>query len=167
MQNLSRFLCWTTNKFVWIVQIVSNKSAPDFPRRIIKMALMAGTQSMVVSHQSAGLIFDAIVCCVVSLSGLGNQCWRIRYVIHTQIAKFLGPTWSPPGSCRPQMGPMFVPWTLLSGYSSLSIKYNWITGLKNRLLQLNFHVTKSANESLWLRSIWQSNVVTAKCIVKL
>ena len=25
------------------------------------------------------------------------------------------PTWGPPGSCRPQMGPMLAPWTLLSG----------------------------------------------------
>ena len=33
----------------------------------------------------------------------------------SQIAKFMGPTWGPPGSCRPQMGPMLVPWTLLSG----------------------------------------------------
>ena len=35
--------------------------------------------------------------------------------ILTQIAKFMGPTWGPPGSCRPQMGPMLAPWTLLSG----------------------------------------------------
>ena len=26
----------------------------------------------------------------------------------------MGPTWDPPGSCRPQMGPMLAPWTLLS-----------------------------------------------------
>ena len=31
------------------------------------------------------------------------------------IAKFMGPTWGPPGSCRPQMGPMSAPWNLLSG----------------------------------------------------
>ena len=35
--------------------------------------------------------------------------------IYTQIAKFMGPTWGPPGPCRPQMGPMLAPWTLLSG----------------------------------------------------
>ena len=35
---------------------------------------------------------------------------------HTQIAKFMGPTWVPPGSCRPQMGAMLVHWTLLSGH---------------------------------------------------
>ena len=33
----------------------------------------------------------------------------------TQIAKFMGPSRGPPGSCRPQMGPMLAPWTLLSG----------------------------------------------------
>ena len=35
------------------------------------------------------------------------QCWAIT----SQIAKFMGPTWDPPGSCRPQMGPMLAPWT--------------------------------------------------------
>ena len=34
----------------------------------------------------------------------------------TQIAKFMGPSWGPPGSCRPQMGPMLTPWIMLSGY---------------------------------------------------
>ena len=47
------------------------------------------------------------------------QSWHrhLHWSIHTQIAKFMGPTWGPPGSCRPQMGPMLAPWTLLSGYS--------------------------------------------------
>ena len=31
---------------------------------------------------------------------------------------FMGSTWGPPGSCRPQMGPMLSPWTLLSGIIS-------------------------------------------------
>ena len=32
------------------------------------------------------------------------------------LAKFMGPTWGPPGPCRPQMGPMLAAWTLLSGF---------------------------------------------------
>ena len=36
--------------------------------------------------------------------------------LSTQIAMLMGPTWDPSGSCRPQMGPMLAPWTLLSGY---------------------------------------------------
>ena len=31
----------------------------------------------------------------------------------------MGPTWGPPGSCRPQMDPMLAQWTLLSGYLSI------------------------------------------------
>ena len=38
-----------------------------------------------------------------------------RYYKYAQIAKFMGPTWGPPGSCRPQMGPILSTWTLLSG----------------------------------------------------
>ena len=43
--------------------------------------------------------------------------WRL---VSPQIAKSMGPTWGPPGSCRPQMGPMLAPWTLLSGTISLA-----------------------------------------------
>ena len=35
--------------------------------------------------------------------------------LQSQIAKFMVPTWGPPGSCRPKMGPMLASWTLLSG----------------------------------------------------
>ena len=36
----------------------------------------------------------------------------------SQITKFIGPIWGPPGSCRPQIGPMLAPWTFLSGVYS-------------------------------------------------
>ena len=46
-----------------------------------------------------------------------NYCVATLCWYHTQIAKFMGPTWGPSESCRPQMGPMLAPWaTLLSGY---------------------------------------------------
>ena len=48
-----------------------------------------------------------------------NEITLLRYVINqqitTQIAKFMGPTLGPPGSCRRQMRPMLAPWTLISG----------------------------------------------------
>ena len=53
--------------------------------------------------------------------------WQI-----SQIAKFMGPTWGPPGSCRPQMGPMLAPWTLLSGML-LGIHITRIYGSKTNL----------------------------------
>ena len=42
-------------------------------------------------------------------------CWVWSDHRDTQIAKFMGPTWGPSGSCRPHMGPMLAPWTSLSG----------------------------------------------------
>ena len=61
---------------------------------------------------------------------LGILSWRrksIFFIINDtanspHIAKFMGPTWGPPGSCRPQMGPMLAPWTLLSGSSIIWCK---------------------------------------------
>ena len=44
--------------------------------------------------------------------------------ISAQIAKFMGPTWGPPGSCRPQMGPMLASWTLLL-YVAVSICHSY------------------------------------------
>ena len=51
---------------------------------------------------------------------LWPYCLEERWVnnnlnINMIKAKFMGPTWGPPGSCRPQMGPMLAPGTLLSG----------------------------------------------------
>ena len=37
------------------------------------------------------------------------------YSALSQIIRLMRPTWGPPGSCRPHMGPMLAPWTLLSG----------------------------------------------------
>ena len=44
-----------------------------------------------------------------------KYCYLHWGSIHSQITKFMGPTWGPPGSCQPQMGPMLAPWILLSG----------------------------------------------------
>ena len=42
-----------------------------------------------------------------------HSCMVVRPIIPD--SKFMGPTWGPPGSCRPQMCPMLAPWTMLSG----------------------------------------------------
>ena len=43
----------------------------------------------------------------------------------------MGPPWGPPGSCRPQMGPMLAPWNLQSGsplYHNLrKLSHFWMT----------------------------------------
>ena len=39
---------------------------------------------------------------------------KCKYSFSFPDDKVRGPTWGPPGSCRPQMGPMLAPWNLLS-----------------------------------------------------
>ena len=50
--------------------------------------------------------------------GIGTTDFSLHCTrgVTSHIAKFMGPRWGPPGSCRPQMGPLLAPWTLLSGY---------------------------------------------------
>ena len=53
---------------------------------------------------------------IVTVHPVYQQWWQHSHALsQPQIAKFMGPTRGPPGSCRPQMGPMLAPWTLLSG----------------------------------------------------
>ena len=54
-------------------------------------------------------------------------------LITSQRTKFMGPTWGPPGSYRPQMGPMLATWTLLSGIYLIDAKS----------FPLSFHITTS------------------------
>ena len=44
-----------------------------------------------------------------------SSWWQKITCRQTQIAMSMGPTWGPPGSCQPQMGPILAPWPLLSG----------------------------------------------------
>ena len=43
------------------------------------------------------------------------QRWFIVNMNNDPDSKIYGANMGPPGSCRPQMGPMVAPWTLLSG----------------------------------------------------
>ena len=60
---------------------------------------------------------ECSVCwCVVS-SAWGTTL--LCLMITSQIARFVGPTWGPSGAGRTQVGPILVPWTLLSGLGLL------------------------------------------------
>ena len=67
----------------------------------------------------AALGGDELILARRMMSSHGNA-----FLLLSLIAKFMGPTWGPPGSCRPQMGPMLAPWTLLSGIPLWGISTN-------------------------------------------
>ena len=67
----------------------------------------------VATGLNLGYMRDGWICDTYMHHEENYRCWSQH--IQSQIAKFIGPTTGPPGSCRPQMGPMLAPWTLLSG----------------------------------------------------
>ena len=61
----------------------------------------------------------------------------------SQIAKFIGPTWGPPGPCRPHMGPMLSSWTLLS----------WLFQAKNKCNTKALHywpLVRETTDNQWI-----------------
>ena len=87
---------WFIVLYIFIVMPINHYSS----RKCIFLIsnIMAGTKSSIRRYMQ-----------MYQIHFLG---WRLP-----QIAKFIGPTWGPSGSCRPQMGPMLAQWTLISGYT--------------------------------------------------
>ena len=78
--------------------------------------------------RSFGDFFDLLLNIRLSKQSWGMFCrvvclrWRLSfpsiiflYPDSKVHGASMGPTWGPPGSCRPQMGPVLASWTLLSG----------------------------------------------------
>ena len=80
----------------------------NFGDQIDKLARVTFMQYMSLVTQ-----FMSLHC--YTFHGIWNTLGLTPSGVTSQIAKFMGPTWGPPGTCRPQMGPILAPWTLLSG----------------------------------------------------
>ena len=52
------------------------------------------------------------------------RCSPMKALNVTLIARFMGPTWGPPGAERNQVGPRWATWTLLSGYGNDNRSFN-------------------------------------------
>ena len=119
---------------------------------------------------------------------MNGACWKSGEAtaepwVGSQITKFMGPTWGPPGSCRPQMGPMLAPWTLLLGLVMMeaghgftfcitdplceeSTSYWWILPTKGQWCRtLMFFYVISPDKLLnnlsscqWFKIAWHCNV---------
>ena len=104
--------------FSWVHSGVHNNDARKFPKY-----KTSNNQSKVhtvtkghVSIQSTN--FQPIPCCTPQ---------------REKFMGMMGPTWGPPGPCRPQMDPMLAPWTLLSG--SVQFRKLSINAMPNALTQ--------------------------------
>ena len=90
------------------------------------------------------------------------------YKLFSQIAKFMGPTWGPPGSCQPQMGQMLAPWTLMSGFISaqtqtLTIVFESLSHYME-LSPCTNSDSKFNSQSWWLHQMETFSVLLALCV---
>ena len=73
-------------------------------------------------HWRGALVFSLICAWINGSINNGEAVDLIHHCAHYDstvmplIARFMGSTWGPPEFCRPQIGSMLAPWTLLSGY---------------------------------------------------
>ena len=79
--------------------------------------------------------------------------WQV--LVKTQIAKFTGPTWFQPGFCRPQIGPMLAPWTLLP--DDLSTITSWEGRSFNDQRSIRCKLLQQMWKRIMLRCIFCTN----------
>ena len=116
---------WISNSLHWVViQLLAvnlwmtENLINDNSTFILVMVLCRQATRYHLSHNGMKpvILWHGFIRPYLNLNGSSGRVENIlQFWPRTQIAKFVGPTWAPPGSCRPQMGPMLAPWTLLSG----------------------------------------------------
>ena len=112
--NFPRRTIWRNT---YISPVICNKSRQSFepfviPLIIHQSALLTNTHCIVVLLKSAPLFRRRVS---VSL-----RVYYISGIMHIPlIARFMGPTWGPPGADRTQVGTRLAPWSLLSGTVSI------------------------------------------------
>ena len=84
-------------------------------------------------------------------------------MVTTLIARFMGQAWGPSGADRTQVGPMLVPWTLLSGYmcSAISTPPPFFRSLEN-LSSFNPYIWAKVRKMSYFDPFFFN---LAKCIV--
>ena len=118
------WLSWTVSIPNWVSILWHTASAPSYAKllkvkklhKLVKNSLLFHKSLRIQDgYQSAGKFHKFLLInfnygnsyfCLFTISAVDiamyNQVFTVNTI--TQKAKFLGPTWGPPGSCRPQMG---------------------------------------------------------------
>ena len=69
---------------------------------------------------------------------------------YTQIARFMRPTWGPPGADRTQVGPMRASWTLLWGFRFL---YGRFVTFIVKMEKINKLLRKKTCQIIWIYAV--------------
>ena len=94
------------------------------------------------------------------LRKLTMSWWYLSCVEHvsSQKAKFMGPKCGPPGSCRPQMGPMLAPRTLLRDINSCvhaEVEIQGFFSNKCYITSIGIHIIKTRWSHIFLAIVME------------
>ena len=84
---------------------------------------------------------------MIFLTCIFTSSSKLSLDIQPQKARFMGPTWGPPGSCRPQMGPILAPMNLSIRDYTLIVTKAVLT--LSGTDQLHCHLTYFQHYSHW------------------
>ena len=109
--------CWNITGSKYINMTLANYLT--FPPDIRRLVRLKGFLWWVPSAYPRSMIPMTLQCqnaltwhWLITWHWLHKGGWGCKV---SQIARFMGPTWGPPGDDRTQVGPMMAPWTLLFG----------------------------------------------------
>ena len=114
----TRVLCyWNGSQVIGIVLTAVTKMLPMCLHRLNTFYFLMTRISkywtwryFCSSKSATWYVCESMLLCVFE-----NYSSKMTVTYPGQIARFMGPTWGPTGSCRTLMGPMLAPWTLISG----------------------------------------------------
>ena len=117
-----------------LVQLVSTEWQLIANTMRQSLAVLTGTTCLIWNPSKSSVLtclpFNlSRALCVATCPGEYSNSKRITI---SPIARFMGPTWGPSGADRTQVGPMLVPWTLLSG-SSIQLTLRILNIITNTL----------------------------------
>ena len=111
-------------------------------------------------------------CCYHKFHDTIDRCSSFSPSLHddvmtSEIARFMRPTWGPPGDNRTQVGPMLAPWTLLSGMAfPMHAFYEGNLLIRSQYCRaLIYYLLAWANS--WTKSCWWSQISWHSCYTKI
>ena len=114
---------------IWVIIWAHINSHKQCEKSIRFHLVLAGKMELII-HNHILLPHGWIIICELWLDVFGRKLTMLISL----IAKFMGPTWGPSGADRTQVGPMLVPWTLLSGMIYFrSPIFRWVSERKTLL----------------------------------
>ena len=142
MKNKELFYTWH-EKDIYHVVVIFNMPMQWRPRIIfstnLQISVLYGADNpptdtvfasalyIIFIEVSSPIILGVVCGCHILLLRMGDYVPRHIMALWKQrkpslIARFMEPPWDPSGTDRTQVGPMLVPWTLLSGITRLFSK---------------------------------------------